>query len=84
MTYLGTVRNGKVELEQGAELAEGTRVRVEPIADSEEADPAYQLHLEAVDAGIPDLAREHDHYIYGTPKRGGQGKEAHSHEDDQH
>jgi hypothetical protein len=23
-----------------------------------------------VDTGIPDLAHEHDHYLYGTPKRG--------------
>lgn len=24
----------------------------------------------AVDAGIEDLAHQHDHYIHGTPKRG--------------
>ena len=24
----------------------------------------------AVHTGIPDLAAEHDHYLYGTPKRG--------------
>jgi hypothetical protein len=23
----------------------------------------------AVETGIPDLAQEHDHYLYGTPKR---------------
>jgi hypothetical protein len=23
----------------------------------------------AVDTGIPDLAHQHDHYLYGTPKR---------------
>jgi hypothetical protein len=22
-----------------------------------------------VDTGIPDLAHQHDHYLYGTPKR---------------
>ena len=23
----------------------------------------------AVDFGVPDLAEQHDHYLYGTPKR---------------
>jgi hypothetical protein len=23
----------------------------------------------AIDTGIPDLAHQHDHYLYGTPKR---------------
>jgi hypothetical protein len=27
------------------------------------------LDLLAVDAGITDLAAQHDHYLYGTPKR---------------
>ena len=27
----------------------------------------------AVHTGIPDLAHEHDHYLYGTPKRGKSG-----------
>jgi len=27
------------------------------------------LDLLAVDTGIPDLAAQHDHYLYGTPKR---------------
>lgn len=28
----------------------------------------------AVDTGIPDLAAEHDQYLYGTPKRGKSAK----------
>lgn len=27
------------------------------------------IHLKAVDTGIPDLAGEHNHYLYGTPRR---------------
>lgn len=23
----------------------------------------------AIDTGVPDLAAQHDHYLYGTPKR---------------
>jgi hypothetical protein len=67
MTYLGTIKNGKVELEQGIHLPEGTPVRVEPLISDE--DPALGIAEEAVHTGIPDLAKQHDHYIYGTPKR---------------
>lgn len=35
-----------------------------------ERDPAFDLSDLAVHTGIPDLAHEHDHYLYGTPKRG--------------
>jgi hypothetical protein len=30
--------------------------------------PIYQLHQHAVDTGIPDLAAQHDHYLYGVSK----------------
>ena len=32
------------------------------------AAPIYQIHQHAVDTGIPDLAAQHDHYLYGTSK----------------
>jgi predicted DNA-binding antitoxin AbrB/MazE fold protein len=33
-------------------------------------DALTQLLAEcAIDTGVPDLARQHDHYIYGIPKR---------------
>jgi hypothetical protein len=42
----------------------------EPITAEEAAsDPLLWLAYHAVDTGIPDLADQHDHYIYGTPKR---------------
>ncbi len=31
--------------------------------------PIYQIHEHAVDTGIPDLAAEHDHYLYGVSKK---------------
>jgi hypothetical protein len=31
--------------------------------------PIYQISQYAVDTGIPDLAVQHDHYLYGTDKR---------------
>ena len=39
------------------------------VCDGEE-DPAYRISSLAVDTGIEDLAIEHDHYLYGIPKRG--------------
>jgi len=35
-----------------------------------EEDPAYRISSLAVDTGIEDLSIEHDHYLYGIPKRG--------------
>lgn len=67
VTYKGTVKNGRVELEAGANLPDGTDVNVEPIDDSE--DPADRLADEAVSTGLTDLAEQHDHYAHGTPKR---------------
>ncbi len=68
MSYRGTVREGKVELEPGANLPDGTVVVVELLRV--ENDPAYALADDAVDTEITDLAEEHDHYAHGTPKRG--------------
>lgn len=30
--------------------------------------PIYQVHQHAIDTGVPDLASQHDHYLYGTNK----------------
>lgn len=45
------------------------RLRIEPLAKDEliesvETDPAFDLASLAVDTGIPDLASNHDHYLY--------------------
>lgn len=39
--------------------------------DSEDIDPWDALDVEAlaVDTGIEDFAENHDHYLYGLPKR---------------
>lgn len=66
-TYRGKVQNGMIVLEGGIHLPEGTAVdvaRVEPARD-----PFDTLGDEAADTGVTDMATEHDHYIYGTPKR---------------
>ena len=73
MTFEGTVQGGVVVLEPGAQLAEGTLVRVEPIATvaSDQGQKAFDIFRMgdlAVDTGIPDLATNIDHYLYGHPK----------------
>lgn len=80
MTYRGVVRNGLVELADGASLPDGTLVHVEP-ADAASPDGpvesagggVFSIGRRAVKTGLPDLATNIDHYLYGHPKvRDGQ------------
>lgn len=78
MVYQGTVQNGVVVLENGIHLPDGVPVRVElleraeesqkPQVDTSELDPVWRMGELAVDTGIPDLAVNIDHYLYGHPK----------------
>ena len=73
MTYRGTVKNGVVVLENGS-LSEGTVVHVEPVGSSGDRQSVGNgsALFRAVDharrTGIPDLAINHDHYLYGHPR----------------
>ena len=67
MVYKGTVRNGKVELEEDVALPDGAAVRIELVAGG--PDPVDGLPDDAVSTGIPDLSVNHDHYAHGSPKR---------------
>ncbi len=79
MTYRGRVRSGVVVLEPGVRLREGMDVRVEAVEETQEAAPdsqeARQLRQGllsfsgVVKEGPSDLARNHDHYVHGTPRR---------------
>ena len=77
---LGTVENGVVKLPPGAGLADGTTVRVEVVTettvptgeDPDEGRSFYEVFEQFVGCvkdGPSDLAVNHDHYLYGTPKR---------------
>ena len=75
MVYQGTVQNGAVVLYSPIQLPDGTPVRVEPVvqpsstsAGSPEDDPIFRMGELAVETGIPDLATNIDHYLYGHPK----------------
>lgn len=79
MTYRGRVKNGVVVLEPGARLREGTDVRVEPMGETEGAAEGSQESQQlregllsfsgVVKDGPSDFARNHDHYLHGTPRR---------------
>jgi hypothetical protein len=79
MTYRGRVKNGVVVLESGVRLREGMDVRVEPVEkaesvaeDSQEARQLREGLLSfsgVIKDGPSDLARNHDHYLHGTPRQ---------------
>lgn len=72
MTYRGHVRNGQITLDEPAPLPEGAEVQVE-IRDHGEPAPTIWDKLRKLAGtveGLPsDMAENHDHYLYGTPKR---------------
>lgn len=60
------------EVKEQFHLKEGDKfiTSLEPLNENKlRKDPAYSLSSWAVDTGIEDLAQEHDHYLYGTPKK---------------
>jgi predicted DNA-binding antitoxin AbrB/MazE fold protein len=78
MTVLGHIKNGVIVPDEPIVLPEGATVRVEVLPPKEKnSESAPQLSLAEKllkYAGIADdlptdLARNHDHYIHGTPKK---------------
>lgn len=75
VTYRGHIKNGVIVIDEPVELPEGAEVRVEVSAPSTTPDDNGEtlgqmlLRHAGVAEGLPsDLARNHDHYIHGTPK----------------
>jgi hypothetical protein len=70
MSFTATVENGSIKLPQGVELPDGTTVHVEPV---EKKIPTLAERLApwiGIVTDMPsDLAENHDHYLYGIPKR---------------
>ena len=68
LTIVAVYENGVLKPKQPLALVEGTEVRLNLSTLDENYDP-----LEAVigigESGRTDGADQHDHYIYGTPKR---------------
>jgi hypothetical protein len=75
MVFQGTVQNGVVVFTTGIPLPDGTPVNVAPIVANKSAgssdddiDPIFRMGERAIETGIPDLAVNIDHYLYGHPK----------------
>lgn len=76
MTFRGTIQDGKVLVRGDVDLPDGTPVDIRPLKKSRasrskqgRAQGLLALTRFSVRTGIRDLAEQHDHYIYGTPKR---------------
>jgi hypothetical protein len=76
MTFAGTVVNGVIVLDSPNHLPEGARVEVflrEPApaaAQSQSTLAERLLRLAGTVNDLPsDMARNHDHYLHGAPKR---------------
>ena len=74
MTYMGHIERGVAVLDEAADLKDGTRVRIEIAAD--EGQPVGRTLAERLAPiigkvqGLPeDAAENHDHYLYGLPRK---------------
>lgn len=71
MTYRGRIRNGQIVLDDAIELPEGTEVLVEAAEPKPRSTLAERFR--GVIGTVPDLphdmARQHDHYVNGTPRQ---------------
>jgi hypothetical protein len=71
MTLAGIVHNGVIVLDPPAQLPEGTRVQV--VVQEVGKKPTLRERLLKLAGTVDDLpvdmARNHDHYIHGAPRR---------------
>lgn len=79
MTYRGHIKDGLVVLDDPIALPDGTTVTIVvrpvdsvacPSTDRKDTLSESLLRFAGAVQGLPsDLARNHDHYLYGIPKR---------------
>jgi len=72
MSFEGTIMNGTVVFDEPPALPDGTRVAVVVVEPAKPASDlgAMLLRHAGKAKGLPeDAAAQHDHYLYGTPKR---------------
>jgi hypothetical protein len=72
MSIYGIVANGIIILDDNVKLPDGTRVEVQVHQAPVAASPLGEMLLKHAGKaqGLPeDAAAQHDHYLYGTPKR---------------
>ena len=67
-TIKATYENGVLKPEEPLALVEGTQVELMMTTRTDDQDPLAEV-IGIGDSGRKDGADQHDHYIYGTPKR---------------
>jgi len=66
--YKGHMANGVIVLDEPAKIADGAPVEVTPLKARSLAERLRRVIGKA--KGLPsDLARNHDHYLHGRPKK---------------
>ncbi len=73
MTFRGHIKNGQIVLDAAAQLPEGAAVSVEVIEEGDRKPAIWDqlLAIAGTATGLPpDMAENHDHYLYGTRKKG--------------
>jgi hypothetical protein len=70
MKYTGTVKEGVVVFETTPPLSDGTVVTVEPVREPKGELAKRLMKFAGTIKDLPaDMARNHDHYLHGKPKR---------------
>jgi hypothetical protein len=70
MTYHGHVKNGQIVLDAPVPLPDGAEVKVDILSADGPSIWDKLLALAGTAEGLPpDLAENHDHYLYGVPKK---------------
>jgi hypothetical protein len=57
------------QLDEVLRFVQNLEITGESATSDEALAPLYGIHAMAVRTGIPDLAHQHDHYLYGTEKQ---------------
>jgi hypothetical protein len=73
MTYRGKIKNGAVVLDQPVPLPDGVEVEIVPASNGQALPPTWAEVFRDITGkaeGLPpDMARNHDHYLHGAPKK---------------
>jgi hypothetical protein len=67
--YTGTIKGGMVVFDGSSPLKEGTVVLVEEAREQEAPGRRLKELVGAVKNLPSDMARNHDHYVHGRPKK---------------
>ena len=75
MSITATVENDTIKLPSGVHLPDGTTVKIEALAEPVRQPPGktfaerYRKYIGVCKDAPSDLADNHDHYLYGRPRR---------------